>query len=56
MAYYRDRVVKIDFELAANGFFTKLEPREINPPTTSNEVDVQKIAEALLLTASQIPD
>jgi len=55
MAYYKDRVVKTDFELAAHGFFTRLEPREINPPPTSNEVDVQKIAEALLLTASKLP-
>jgi hypothetical protein len=51
MAYYKDRVVKIDFELAANGHFTKLEDRELHP---KGEVDVKKIAEALLLTANQL--
>jgi hypothetical protein len=56
MAYYKDRVVKIDYELAANGLFTGLYPREIDPPSTSQEVDVKKISEALLLTASRIPE
>jgi hypothetical protein len=32
MAYYRDRVVQIDFELAAHHYFTKLERRDIDPP------------------------
>jgi hypothetical protein len=56
MAHFKDRVVTIDFELAAENIFTKLEPREIDPPQTSQEVDVKKIAEALLLTASQMSD
>jgi type II secretory pathway pseudopilin PulG len=56
MAYYKDRVVKIDYELAANGLFTGLYPREIDPPSTSQEVDVKKIAEALLLTGSRMPE
>ena len=56
MAYFRDRVVRTDYELAAEGIMTKLEPREIDPADTSREVDIKKIAEALLLTASHMPD
>jgi len=56
MARYRDHIVKTDYELAAEGVFTKLEPKEIDPPQMIGEVNVKKIAEALLLTASQMPD
>lgn len=56
VAYHKDRVVQIDNELAAHGVFTKLYPREIDPPPDTQEVDVKKIAEALLLAASQMPD
>ena len=56
MAYYKDRVVKIDYELAAIGIFTRLYSREIDPPQDTAEVDVKKIAEALLLAAHQIAD
>jgi hypothetical protein len=56
MAQFKDRVTRIDRELAADGIFTKLERREIDPPETSQEVDVKKIAEALLLAASYMPD
>lgn len=56
MAYFRDRTVKIDYELAAEGFSTKLDEQDIDPPVTSHDMDIQKIAEALLLTASHMPD
>jgi hypothetical protein len=55
MAHYRDRVVKIDYELAAVGIFTKLTEKEINPPQASQEVDIKTIAETLLLMAHQLP-
>jgi len=56
MAEFKDRVVKIDYELAAEGIFTKLERREIDPSETSQEVDLKKIAETLLLVGTQIPE
>jgi hypothetical protein len=52
MAHFRDRVVKIDYELAAAGIMTGLEYKELDPPPNSQEVDVKRIAEALLLTAA----
>lgn len=55
MAYYRDRVVQIDRELAAHDVFTKLDMQEIDPPETKGEVELKKIAEALLLAAHQLP-
>jgi hypothetical protein len=58
MARFRDRVVKIDFELAALGIYTKFEEREIDPPRPmggAGEVRVRQIAEKLLLAASQLP-
>jgi hypothetical protein len=54
MAYFRDRVVKIDYELAAEGFMTKLDEREIAPPQNSGHVNMKQIAEALLLISKQI--
>ena len=55
MAFFRDRVVNIDFELAAAGVMTKLTRPEIDPPShgsmENHEIDVKKIAETLLLTA-----
>ena len=55
MAYYRDRVVQIDRELAAHDVFTKLDMQEIDPPETKGQVDVRKIAEVLLVGAHQLP-
>jgi len=55
MAEFRDRVVRIDLELAAARIFTKLEEEEIDPPRAKREVDVKKIAETLLLVANQMP-
>jgi hypothetical protein len=55
MAHFRDRVVKIDYELAAAGTLTGLDYKEIDPPPSSQEVDVKKIAETLLLVGAQIP-
>jgi len=54
MAHFRDRVVEIYYELAAAHIFTGLDYREIDPQATF-EVDVKRIAEALLRTASQMP-
>lgn len=60
MAFFRDRVVNIDFELAAAGVMTKLTRPEIDPPShgsmENHEIDVKKIAETLLLTASHMPN
>jgi len=59
MAFFRDRVLQIDYELAAMGVQTKLTRPEIDPLTKevmeNHKIDVQKIAETLLLTANQLP-
>lgn len=54
MAYYRDRVVQIDRELAAHQIFTKLTIQDIDPPEMNGHIDVKKIAEALVLAAHQL--
>jgi hypothetical protein len=57
MAYFRNRVVQIDFELAASGILTKLNEREIDPPRPmggAGEVNVKPIAEALLIASKQV--
>ena len=56
MAYFRDRVAKLDYELAAARIFTKLEDDEINPPRAKGQVDIKRIAETLLLEANRISD
>jgi hypothetical protein len=60
MAFFRDRVIKADYELAAAGILTKLNRPDLDPFTKevmeNRHVDVKKIAEALLLTANQMPD
>jgi hypothetical protein len=56
MAYFRDRVVQVDYELASRRIFTKLNDKEIDPPPTTGEVDLKKIGETLLLAAQQIPE
>ena len=56
MAHFRDRVVKLDYELAAIKIFTGLDRREIDPPDDKREVDLKKIAEVLLLTATQMAE
>lgn len=56
MAYFKDRVVKTDYELAACRIFTKLDEKEIDPPRNSGEIELKKIAQTLLLVASQMPD
>jgi hypothetical protein len=55
MAHFRDRVIKTDYELAAEGIMTKLDDREISPASNDVRVDIKKIAEALLLTAQRMP-
>jgi hypothetical protein len=55
MAFFRDRAVQLDYELAANGIMVKLDRSELDPPASSKEVDVQKVAEAFVLVANQIP-
>jgi hypothetical protein len=58
MAFFRDRVIKTDYELAAVGINTKLTRPELDPLTKevmeNHDVDIKKIAEALLLTANQM--
>jgi len=58
MAFFRDRVVKLDYELAAAGVMTKLTRPEIDPvqmgPMENHDIDVKNIAETLLLTASHM--
>jgi hypothetical protein len=59
MAFFRDRVVKIDYELAAAGIMTKLTRPEIDciqaGVMENHNIDVKHIAETLLLTASRMP-
>lgn len=54
MAYFRNRVIQIDYELAASKIFTRLDDREIDPPKQNGEVNIRKIAETLLLTAEAV--
>lgn len=54
MAYHRDDVVKIDRELAAHGVITNLEMSEIDPPEMKGQVNVNKIAEVLLVAAAKL--
>jgi hypothetical protein len=56
MAYFRDRVVRTDYELAAEGVMTKLDERELDPACNSGHVDIKKIAEVILLTAQHMPN
>ena len=60
MAFFRDRVIRTDYELAAAGIQTKLTRPEFDPLTKevmeSHDLDIKKIAEALLLTANQMSD
>jgi hypothetical protein len=56
MAYFRDRVVSIDYELAAHEVMTKLSDNEIDPPSSSGDVDLAKIAQALLVAGNAIAD
>lgn len=60
MAFFRDRVIKTDYELAAAGIQTKLTRPELDPLTKevmeNHDVDIKKIAEALLLTANHMSD
>jgi hypothetical protein len=56
MAYFKDRVVKLDYELAASRIITRLEDEEINPPRAKGQVDIKRIAETLLLEANRMSD
>jgi hypothetical protein len=60
MAFFRDRVIKTDYELAAAGIHTKLTRPELDPLTEevmeNHDVDIKKIAEALLLTANLLSE
>jgi hypothetical protein len=54
MAHFRNRVIQIDDELAAREIVTKLDYSELDPYRDKCEVNVKKIAEALLLTANHM--
>ena len=59
MAFFRDRVLRIDYELAAMDIQTGLNRPDIDPLTKevmeNHDINIKKIAEALLLTAQQMP-
>jgi hypothetical protein len=54
MAYFKNRVISLDYQLAASGIFTTLDDKEIDPPRTRGEVDLQKIAQSLILAANRL--
>jgi hypothetical protein len=56
MAHHKSAVIQIDSELAALNVFTKLDAEEIDPPKNQVRVNLKKIAEGLILTASYMPD
>lgn len=55
MAHFRNRVLQVDYELAALHILTKLEDDELDPPKIKcDTLNVKKIAEALHLVGTQM--